>query len=391
MMKDLSSHTLQDHIYKISKEGIQIPLRIWLPHDGRIRPLPTVIFLHGGGLITGTHYTPPSWLTQLFLPAGWTIVSLAYRFLPHVSIYDQIQDLADAVSYLRANLGQDLDMDRYVICGDSAGTTISGAALSAGIIQDLPCAWVPVAGGTNLEVQMYNPWYSEADRPPPETTQLPRDPSQTPIATDLAPGKTEAELRIKWNAADHRFTGREEKQYTYAAKILGIGPDGLVPKDGRGVLLGREMFRADTFATEEDFRVACRRLSPLHCVRNGTFPRIAVYNVQGEEDDWILPEWTKAFDEALQERGYIRGVSYIPGAKHGDMGSKILAVSPPTSSPSNVDSHLYRIPTLRVGERLLLPYCDFVNARGRPSHQSVRFLMSSTSSFMQDARFGVLM
>lgn len=65
-----------------------------------------------------------------FTGAGYHVVSVGYRMLPHASFADAVSDLVAALGWLRENLAQSLgaldpraqvDVDAYIAAGDSAG------------------------------------------------------------------------------------------------------------------------------------------------------------------------------------------------------------------------------------------------------------------------------
>ena len=357
-MREVPNHNTQDQMYK-TIDGIDIPLRILLPTAGPSTPLPTLVYVHGGSFTMGQHYVPTPSFAHLFLSNGWAIVSVAHRFLPHVLIYDQTSDIGDAVAFLRRNKADILDLDTWALAGHSSGACLTGAALCLGLFEFPPSAWINSAGTADFTVEMYNPSYSEDERQPYDPRRLPRIPAHSPIATGYKPGVTHEELRALWKAPDHQFTGDEDKQLEYAEKMCNLGPDGLVPPDGHGVTLLRELFRAESFQTEEAYRAECRRLSPHHAVMARTFPRIPVYLLQGEEDVWTKPEWQRTFLRSLQTEGYTARGSFIPGMKHDEVvfmvrprpkESLISGRTPVTGSGRNTSSQSWTFALLLGNE-----------------------------------------
>lgn len=80
----------------------------------------------------------------LLLRRGIHVVSFAYRFAPHASLEDIIDDANDAYAWCRDHLptflGSTVALDSYAVAGDSAGGTIAG--LLAQTLQPPPRAFL---------------------------------------------------------------------------------------------------------------------------------------------------------------------------------------------------------------------------------------------------------
>jgi len=92
-------------------------LDLYLPKSDR--PLPLVIWIHGGAWQTGSKENPP----LLFLTTkGFALASINYRLSQHAVYPAQIHDCKAAVRYLRANAkSYNLDADHIGVSGGSAG------------------------------------------------------------------------------------------------------------------------------------------------------------------------------------------------------------------------------------------------------------------------------
>ena len=329
--KPLPAHEVHDAIFK-EAFGVAIPIRILTPVNMRndAEKTPLVVFVHAGGFSSGNPYAIPTWLPHLFLTKGWALASPAYRLIPNVSIYDQLDDIADAIRWLRTHWSDRLDMDNWMAASESAGTTLIGAALSIGKLSfSNPKAWIFGAGGVDFDVEAYNPRYPENLRPPHDHERFPRDPSKALVVTDWWTGRSEAEMLEAWGNPPHRFTGREEEQLCAYAELSNINPrpDGKMTKGDLPLL--RELVRADLFPTEQSYRDEGRRLSAFHAIDavDDVFPEVGVYLISGENDDSVPVEWTKAFEHKVIKKGWKCGSSYIKEAGHGAAGSRILRVS----------------------------------------------------------------
>jgi alpha-L-fucosidase 2 len=84
-------------------------------------PFPAVIIVHGGGWEAGDKVT---YVTPLFEPlarAGFAWFSIDYRLTPMFRHEDQLEDLREAIHYLRNNAGRyRIDQNRIAIIGESA-------------------------------------------------------------------------------------------------------------------------------------------------------------------------------------------------------------------------------------------------------------------------------
>jgi acetyl esterase/lipase len=97
-------------------------LDLYLPeHSGR--PLPLIIWIHGGAWRAGQKANCHA---RLMLPHGYAVASIDYRLSQEALFPAQIEDCKAAVRWLRAHAKQHgLDPDRFAAWGDSAGGHLS--------------------------------------------------------------------------------------------------------------------------------------------------------------------------------------------------------------------------------------------------------------------------
>ena len=96
----------------------------------RSETLPTIIIVHGGGLVYGRKELNKN-LGISFAQKDFNVANINYRLLPDVTFPEQVQDVADAFSYIYENspdLG--INHDKIFILSDSAGSLLSLAALA---------------------------------------------------------------------------------------------------------------------------------------------------------------------------------------------------------------------------------------------------------------------
>jgi acetyl esterase/lipase len=74
---------------------------IYIPGVAVTRPLPLVIFVHGGGLTSGDKSDINPVFLNALASAGYAVASVNYRLAPQYKFPAQIEDLKCAIRYLR--------------------------------------------------------------------------------------------------------------------------------------------------------------------------------------------------------------------------------------------------------------------------------------------------
>ena len=93
-------------------------LDLYLPEKAA-RPLPVILYVHGGGWPGGDKSNGPAFR---FAAKGYAVASMNYRFSQHATFPAQIYDCKAAVRWLRANARKyGLDADHIGAWGGSAG------------------------------------------------------------------------------------------------------------------------------------------------------------------------------------------------------------------------------------------------------------------------------
>ncbi len=93
-------------------------LDLYLPEKAP-RPLPVILWVHGGGWTRGDKTNGPAFR---FATKGYAVASMNYRFSQHATFPAQIHDCKAAVRWLRANARKyGLDADHIGAWGGSAG------------------------------------------------------------------------------------------------------------------------------------------------------------------------------------------------------------------------------------------------------------------------------
>jgi acetyl esterase/lipase len=100
-------------------------LDIYTPDSTGSEPRPVILWVHGGGFISGSATTVADYAI-LLAHAGYTVASLDYSLAPAVRYPAPVRQGNAALAYLRSNAGRfGGDPGRIVLGGDSAGAQIA--------------------------------------------------------------------------------------------------------------------------------------------------------------------------------------------------------------------------------------------------------------------------
>jgi acetyl esterase/lipase len=96
-------------------------------------PYPLIIWIHGGGWHGGDKDMSGASLARDFIPDGFALASLDYRFTYDAAFPAQIEDCNAALIWLRQHAGQyQLDPDRVGVVGHSAGAHLAALMATTG-------------------------------------------------------------------------------------------------------------------------------------------------------------------------------------------------------------------------------------------------------------------
>ena len=110
---------------------------LYIRKDASGNPVPTVIFIHGGGYTWGDkHECAPDlsgaiperdWFARSLVEAGYNVVCMNYALAPDYPYFTPVLQIASAVRFLLDNAAvYHLDMSRIVFAGNSAGAQLAG-------------------------------------------------------------------------------------------------------------------------------------------------------------------------------------------------------------------------------------------------------------------------
>ena len=118
----------------------EIPVRIFRPIDDD-RPIPAIVFFHGGGWVFGTIDTHDAACRALANAAEATVISVDYRLAPEHPYPAAVDDAMGATEWIVANASElHIHPEEIAVCGDSAGGN-----LAAVVAQHFRTLGVPLA------------------------------------------------------------------------------------------------------------------------------------------------------------------------------------------------------------------------------------------------------
>ena len=114
----MPAETRRDVIYS-RVAALELTLDLYLPPRSTDEPAPVVLWVHGGGWVTGDKRDVPlRWLTS----EGYAVASLRYRLLQEAIFPAAVHDVQAAIRFLRGRASElGLDGDRLALAGASAG------------------------------------------------------------------------------------------------------------------------------------------------------------------------------------------------------------------------------------------------------------------------------
>ncbi|KQX56943.1 MULTISPECIES: alpha/beta hydrolase [unclassified Streptomyces] len=116
-----------------------LPARVYRPDA--VAPLPTVVYLHGGGWVAGGLDTHDAHARTLCDDLRAVVVSVDYRLAPEHRFPAAVDDAYTALTWVAQHLDDfGGDASRLVIGGDSAGATLSAVCAQQAHADGLPLA-----------------------------------------------------------------------------------------------------------------------------------------------------------------------------------------------------------------------------------------------------------
>jgi acetyl esterase/lipase len=134
-------------------------LDLYLPEQPTERPLPLVIWIHGGAWLAGSPANPP---ILYLVTKGFAVASIQYRFSGEAIWPAQGYDCKAAIRFLRANSAKyNLDPDHFGVGGDSAGGHLAAFVGTSGDVKEMEGDLGNA--GVSSRVQAVLDWFGPVD------------------------------------------------------------------------------------------------------------------------------------------------------------------------------------------------------------------------------------
>jgi acetyl esterase/lipase len=138
--KIIGQDSIRSDFYRISQDTIIRPFIVWI---------------HGGAFIWGSRNSLPKEQLELYLHAGYSVVSIDYRLAPETKLHEIVEDIKDAIIWAQNNGAQlRIDPKRVFVIGHSAGGYL--ALMSGAILTTPPRAIVSFYGYGDIESEWCN-------------------------------------------------------------------------------------------------------------------------------------------------------------------------------------------------------------------------------------------
>ena len=134
-------------------------LDLYLPEQPSEKPLPLMIWIHGGAWLAGSQANPP---VLYLVNKGFAVASVQYRFSQDAIWPAQAYDCKAAIRFLRANAAKyHFDPDHFGVGGDSAGGHLAAFIGTSGDVREMEGD----LGNTNVSsrVQAVVDWFGPTD------------------------------------------------------------------------------------------------------------------------------------------------------------------------------------------------------------------------------------
>ncbi|WP_129975398.1 alpha/beta hydrolase [Rhodococcus sp. Q1] len=108
-------------------DGSGIDLVVFRPEDRAGRPIPGIVYFHGGGFVFGDAATDVRVPSALAANLGAVVVSVNYRLAPEHPFPTPFHDAYDALTWVAGDNDLGIDPSRIVLAGISAGAGLAAA------------------------------------------------------------------------------------------------------------------------------------------------------------------------------------------------------------------------------------------------------------------------
>ena len=120
---------------RIPGPGGELPIRVYRRFGAAATPWaapPAIVYLHGGGWVTGDLDTHDGTCRLLADVTGCVVVAVDYRLAPEHPFPAAVDDAVAAITHVARHAGDfAIDPARLGVCGDSAGATLAAVTCQA--------------------------------------------------------------------------------------------------------------------------------------------------------------------------------------------------------------------------------------------------------------------
>ena len=181
-----------------------VPVRVYTPFAAG--PYPVLIWIHGGGWVTGGLDMADGTARHLCSGAGCLVVSVGYALSPEAKFPTALRQCYEALRYVKENAATfNADGARIAVGGDSAGGNLAAAV----------CLMARGEGGPSIDFQLLIYPVTEPD-------------FETESYVQNATGFMLTREAMQWYW-DHYLTGPEDATNPYAAPLRASDLGGLPP------------------------------------------------------------------------------------------------------------------------------------------------------------------
>jgi acetyl esterase/lipase len=219
-------------------------LDLFFPEQPADKPLPLMIWIHGGAWMAGSHANPP---VLYLVGKGFAVASIQHRFSQDAIWPAQAYDCKAAVRFLRANAAKyNLDPEHFGVGGDSSGGHLAAFVGTSGDAKEMEGN----LGGTNVSsrVQAVVDWFG-----PTDLTLLAQQSGPQSMLKHDSPNSPESRL-LGGPVQEKRELARTANPLTYVDQnsppflIMHGDNDQLVPL-GQSVILAKALIDAGVEVT----------------------------------------------------------------------------------------------------------------------------------------------
>jgi alpha-L-fucosidase 2 len=115
---------IRNDIEFVAIGDVKLALDAYVPKHGR-GPFPCIVWVHGGGFVSGDKKDFPRQLLDPICDAGFAMIALNYRLAPQYPFPACVDDVENGIAYLKTHAKEfKVNPDKLVVMGESAGGLI---------------------------------------------------------------------------------------------------------------------------------------------------------------------------------------------------------------------------------------------------------------------------